>query len=219
MNEPRAVVWDLPTRLFHWLLVLLVIAQYGSGKFAWFDMQWHFYAGYATLTLLLFRFVWGLIGSESARFASFVRGPGAVIRYLRAWRDGTMKPARSHNPLGGWSALIMLVLLLAIVATGLATSDDIDWFGPLTSKFDHATIAFATRWHHWLGDILPWLIAIHVIGVILHERRGERLIAAMWHGRRVLAGAPLRQVTPWLALAATMLCAAVVYALLIWAGS
>ena len=113
--------------------------------------------------------------------------------------------------------MIMLAMLLAIVVTGLATSDDIDWFGPLTNKVSAATIAFATHWHHRLNDILPWVIAIHVIGVALHERRGERLVAAMWHGRRALVGAPLRQVTPWLALVAAALCAAAVYALVIWA--
>jgi len=84
MSPNRALVWDLPTRLFHWTLVLLVALQYASGEFGWLDLQWHVPAGYAALALLLFRAAWGFVGSDSARFAQFLRGPGAIRRYLRA---------------------------------------------------------------------------------------------------------------------------------------
>jgi cytochrome b len=214
MNTPRpVVVWDVPTRAVHWLLVALVSAQYASGKFGWFDMQWHIYAGYLTLVVVLFRLVWGFIGSDSARFRQFLRGPSAVFGYLRSWRNQPDAPGRTHNPLGGWSAVIMLCVLLAMALTGLATSDDIDWFGPWAATLDSATVRSATRWHHWLGDVLPWLIALHVAAIAWHELRGERLVATMLHGRRLLTGAAPRLTSAWLAVVAVVVCALVVYLL------
>lgn len=213
MSDTRAMIWDLPTRLFHWSLVLLVVAQFGSAKWGWFDMQWHFYGGYAILTLLLFRLAWGLVGGESARFANFLRGPAAVIRELR----GGQQPARTHGALGGWSVLLMLLLLLLVVASGFATSDDIDLFGPLTAKLDAATIRFATRWHHRLTDALIWLIALHILAIAAYEWRGKHLVAAMLHGRRQLDGAAPRLMSMRRALLLLLVCAAGVYALLQWA--
>lgn len=214
MNTATVVIWDLPTRLFHWALVLLIALQYASGEFHWFDMQWHLYAGYATLTLLLFRVIWGFVGSDSARFARFVRGPGGVLAYLR----GGAPAVATHNPIGGWATVIMLTLLFAIVISGLAASDDIDVFGPLTQKLDDATIRAATRWHHRLVDALPWLIALHVLAVLVHEWRGERLVAGMLHGRRRIdADAPLIRRWPR-ALLWLLLCVAAVWALLRYAA-
>ena len=139
MSPNRALVWDLPTRLFHWTLVLLVALQYASGEFGWLDLQWHVPAGYAALALLLFRAAWGFVGSDSARFAQFLRGPGAIRRYLR----GGQRVVHTHNPLGGWAALLMLLWLLAIALTGLASSDDIDVAGPLAAQLDDATVRAA----------------------------------------------------------------------------
>ncbi len=208
------MIWDLPTRLFHWSLVLLVLVQFGSAKWGWFDMQWHFYGGYATLTLLLFRLAWGWVGSESARFAYFLRGPSAVLSEFR----GTRQLGRTHGAVGGWSVVLMLLLLSLVALSGLATSDDIDWFGPLTAKLDADTIRFATRWHHRLTDLLMWLIVLHVFAIGWHEWRGKRLVEAMLHGRRQLDGPGLRIVSTRRALLLLLVCVAGVYALLQWAN-
>jgi len=213
MNAMRKMIWDLPTRLLHWLLVALVALQYASAQFHWLDMQWHIYVGYAILTLLLFRIAWGVLGSESARFSSFVRGPRAVRSFLRDWRRRQAPLQRSHNPIGGWSVLLMLALLLLLVLSGLASSDDIDWQGPLAAQLADATIAWATHWHHRLGDALPWLIALHVAGVIVHEWRGERVTAAMWHGRRDIVGDEPRRAPLSRALVLALLSALAVYVL------
>lgn len=215
MNDPRILVWDLPTRLFHWTLLLLVTLQYGSGQFGWFDLRWHVYAGYATLAVLLFRVVWGFVGSDSARFTRFVRGPRAVAAYLR-WRRGT---DATHNPLGGWAVVLMLLLLLAIAITGLASSDDIDVVGPLVAQFDDATVRSATRWHHRLTDLLPWLIGLHLLGVLVHEWRGERLVAGMWHGQRPIDGPAPRIASNGRAVFVLGVSAAAVYLLLRLAGA
>ena len=214
MNDSRLHVWDVPTRLFHWTLMLLVVLQFASGEFGWLDLQWHLYTGYATLALLLFRVLWGLVGSDSARFASFLRGPMATWQYLR----GGERVTCTHNPLGGWGVVLMLVLLFAIALTGLASSDDIDVFGPLAAHLDEATVRSATRWHHRLTAVLPWLVALHVLAVLVHEWRGERLIAAMWHGRREGDGSAPRIASTALAVTVLMISALAVSLMLWMAG-
>lgn len=217
MNASAPTLWDLPMRLFHWLLVLLVLLQYASGEFAWLDMQWHLYAGYATLTLLLFRIAWGFLGSESARFRNFVRSPALAWRYLRAWREHSAAQHASHDPIGGWGSLLMLGVLLAVVVTGLASSDDIDWSGPLAAWLDHDSVRTATRWHHRLVDLLPWLIGLHLAAVLLHEYRDRGFIAAMWHGRRMLDVEPPRLARRRHALLLLLALALLVFVLLRWA--
>src|SRR5262249_12671645 len=120
MNVVKAhaqLVWDLPTRMFHWLLVVLVALQFATAEFHLLDMRWHFWFGYATLALVLFRVLWGVFGSQTSRFADFVRGPTAVWGYLRSLAPAP-KPI-GHNPLGGWSVLAMLTCLLLQSVTGL----------------------------------------------------------------------------------------------------
>jgi cytochrome b len=110
-------VWDLPTRLFHWSLVALVVLQYATGQFHLLDMRWHYWFGYATLALLAFRVLWGFAGSQTSRFAEFLRGPGAVWRHVHAYLYTTPQSSIGHNPLGGWSVLAMLACLLLQAAT------------------------------------------------------------------------------------------------------
>lgn len=98
-------VWDLPTRAFHWLLVLLVAVQYASGEFGWPSMEWHYRCGYATLALVAFRLAWGLFGSQTSRFSDFLRGPREALRYANALLRGGEAHRAGHNPLGGWSVL------------------------------------------------------------------------------------------------------------------
>ena len=88
----KVAVWDLPTRLFHWALVALLALSWWSGKED--ELELHIYSGYAILTLLLFRILWGLFGSSTARFRNFLRGPAAVLAYLRDTRDGQAETLR-----------------------------------------------------------------------------------------------------------------------------
>jgi cytochrome b len=178
-------VWDLPTRLFHWALVLLVAAQFATGEFHWLSMQWHYRFGYATLALLLFRVAWGFAGSQTSRFTQFLRGPGNAWRYAKALVAG--HPARSvgHNPLGGWSVVAILLLLVAQAATGLFASDGIDTDGPLVDAVDSATVKWMTRIHH-LGEnaLIAWIV-LHLLAVLLHWLlRRDDLVTPMLTGRR-----------------------------------
>src|SRR5690606_20086129 len=101
-------VWDLPTRLFHWALVALIALQYASGEFEWLPMEWHYVLGYTTLALVVFRLLWGFAGSDTSRFRGFVRGPRAVARYVASVARNEDRRTPGHNPLGGWSVLLML---------------------------------------------------------------------------------------------------------------
>ncbi len=217
-NVTRSLVWDLPTRLFHWLLVALIVLQYASGEFGWLSMDWHFRLGYATLALILFRVLWGFCGSQSSRFGEFVRGPRAVLRYVADLARGRATHAPGHNPLGGWSVVLMLCAVAVQAVSGLLTSDDISEEGPLAARFSGATVAWMTSVHHWNRYLLLGLIVLHIGAVFAHRLwRGENLIAPMWHGH---AGVPpehrVRIVSVWRALPLLAISAAAVWALIAW---
>ena len=111
-------IWDLPTRTFHWAIVLLLPALWWTTQIDRLDL--HILLGETTLGLVLFRLIWGAIGSSTARFAGFVRGPGVVLRHIR----GKAEAAFGHNPAGGWSVIVMLLLLCVQVGLGLFVSDE-----------------------------------------------------------------------------------------------
>lgn len=174
-----APLWDAPVRLFHWALVALIAFSWWSGERH--EMEWHRTSGYTILGLIVFRLYWGVAGGRTARFAQFVRGPRAVVGYLRGGAGG----APGHNPLGGWSVVAMLGTVAAMVTAGLFAVD-VDGLesGPLADyvSFDQGRVAAA--WHGTIFDVLLALIALHVVAVLLYLLRGRNLIGAMIHGRR-----------------------------------
>ena len=133
-----APLWDVPVRAFHWLLIALIAFSWWSGENH--EMEWHRTSGYAILALVVFRLFWGLAGGRTARFARFVRGPRAVIAYVR----GGAGAAPGHNPLGGWSVVAMLATVAAMVTAGLFAVD-VDGLesGPLADyvTFDQGRMA------------------------------------------------------------------------------
>lgn len=189
-------VWDLPLRLFHWLLVLLVISSGVTGQFS-ADLgpraaRWHLLSGYGVLGLLLFRLLWGFAGSTYARFSSFVRGPRAVLDYCRELLG--QRPARlhlGHNPLGGWSVLAMLGCLAVQVACGLFLADeDLGIEGPL-AKHVAARISDGLAIVHQAGFyLLLALIATHLAAIAFYRfARGNNLVRPMLTGdKEVPAG-------------------------------
>ena len=133
MEAPQVEVpvWDAPVRIVHWLLVLLLIALVTTGLLGNDWLQWHMRGGFAMLTLVLFRIVWGFAGSRNARFVVFVRGPRAVRAYARSLRMRAHDVHANHNPLGAWMVIALLAALLLQCALGLFTNDDILYEGPL----------------------------------------------------------------------------------------
>ena len=215
-----ATVWDLPTRLFHWALVLLIAAQYASGEFGILSMEWHFYLGYATLALVVFRVLWGFAGSTTSRFAAFVRGPGAIMRYARESLAGRAPRVFGHNPIGGWSVVLMLASIFVQSVTGLFSSDDLTETGPLAARVSDATVAWMTHVHHLNRYVLLLLILGHVVAVSMHWfMHRENLVAPMWHGRgERVDGAPMRVAPAWRALVLLAVSAAAVALLVIFGG-
>jgi len=176
-------VWDLPTRVFHWALVLAVV---GAAYSVWVseNMVWHARFGYAVLALCVFRLVWGVVGGHWSRFASFVPSWQASRQYLSSSDED--KATLGHNPLGAWSVYALLIFLLLQVASGLGSDDDIGFNGPLAPLLSSNWVSWLTAYHADVGRwVLIGLIALHVLAVLFYtlvKRQG--LIQTMWHGLR-----------------------------------
>ena len=179
-------VWDLPIRIFHWGLVTLVIGLVATGLMGGNAMVWHMRFGFAVLSLLLFRVVWGLIGGRWSRFGSFIYAPGTVLAYLK----GSGKPEHSvgHTPVGAGSVFAMLLFLLAQVGTGLFSDDDIATSGPLAKFVSNAVVGSATWYHKNVGKYaLLLLVSLHLAAIVFYlVKRKENLIAPMVHGDKAL---------------------------------
>jgi len=192
-------VWDLPTRLFHWTLVVLVGLSWWSAENDQQDL--HLYLGYGVLSLLLFRIGWGLAGSSTARFSSFVRGPGAVVRYVR---DRFHWPLAGHAPLGALSVLALLAMLFVIVGTGLFAADEDGLFsGPLAYLVSVGVSDTMTGLHEELFDVLLVLIGLHVAAILLYRLAlGRNLLGPMITGKAELEPGvePMRPGNWWVAL-------------------
>lgn len=181
----RIMVWDLPTRLFHWLLVLLVVVSFVTVQIGGNDMQYHELTGFTILVLLLFRIVWGVVGGKASRFVSFVRGPAAVMAYARGLFRGETEPHLGHNPLGGWSILAMLAALLVQAGTGLFANDDIITEGPLYSWVSKATSYGLTQFHRFNASLITALVLLHLSAVFYYLFfKHENLIKPMISGKK-----------------------------------
>jgi cytochrome b len=156
-------VWDLPTRVFHWSLLLAFVAVYLTGDVL--DLlEPHQWFGLAMVGLLVFRLVWGVIGSTTARFSQFVRGKAAVSDYLNGRWQGV-----GHNPLGGWSVMAMLALLFAMVITGLFANNDADFAAPLTFLVSDGVSSLLTSAHHLLFKLLLVVVAVHIGAIFFYK--------------------------------------------------
>ncbi|MBY0267527.1 MAG: cytochrome b/b6 domain-containing protein [Burkholderiales bacterium] len=205
-------VWDLPVRLFHWLLVLLIGFSWLSGEMEWMD--WHFYSGYAVLALILFRILWGFVGSTHARFGDFLYGPGAVIGYIRTLPSRTAAKFAGHNPLGGISVVLILLCVLLQTGTGLFSNDDILYEGPLYKHVTKELSDWLTTIHKYNFNILLALIGVHVAAVLYYLLyKSENLIKPMFTGRKQLppGTVPAKMASAWLALVLIAACAVMVW--------
>ena len=197
----RARLWDGPTRLTHWLVVGLLGFSWWSAETD--HMDWHRWSGYVVLGLVVFRLYWGLFGSQSARFASFVKGPRATLAYMATLGKRAPSDVAGHNPLGAVSVVLILLLLAAQVTFGLFAVD-IDGLesGPLSTYVDFDTGRLFAKWHHWSFTGLQVMAVLHVSAVIFYlVYKRQNLIRPMITGRRDFPADPGLRFAPWWSLA------------------
>jgi cytochrome b len=175
-------VWDLPTRLFHWALVVCIIGLVTTAQIGGNAMEWHFRFGYSVLTLLLFRLLWGFFGGHWSRFSTFLYSPARLLRYIRGQADGV--PPLGHNPLGALSVFAILGLLLLQVATGLFSDDEIAAVGPLSKLASGALVSQLTYYHKEIGKLMVlFLVVLHIGAIVFYRiKRKKDLIRPMLVG-------------------------------------
>ena len=210
-------VWDLPTRIFHWLLAAAVIGSLISANVGGAAMEWHFRLGYAVLSLLLFRLVWGVVGGHWSRFSTFLYSPATLWRHI----SGRARPehAVGHSPTGALSVFGMLVFLLLQVAAGLFSDDDISAYGPLGKFVSNGVVESATFYHTSVGKfVVLALIVAHLMAIAYYLfKKKNNLVRPMLSGDKAtdILVPPSRDDanSRWLALAIFVICASLVAAM------
>jgi len=213
----KIAIWDLPTRLFHWTLAALIAFSWWTAEEHHDDL--HLYSGFAILSLLLFRILWGLVGSSTARFVNFVRGPKAILDYATTLHRRDTPHAHGHNALGAISIVVMLGLVLTVVVLGLFAVDvDGLYSGPLSSYVTFKQGRHIAHLHYDWFNILLWMIGLHLAAVLfyfLYKR--QNLIGPMISGkRRGEASEPQLKIVPfWRFVIGAVIVSAIVYAVYI----
>ncbi|TSE19388.1 CytB-hydogenase: Ni/Fe-hydrogenase, b-type cytochrome subunit [Tepidimonas alkaliphilus] len=217
-------VWDLPTRLFHWLLAASVAGLVITGNLGGNWMTWHQRLGYAVLALLLFRLFWGLWGGRWSRFGSFLYSPATLWAYLRGRAPAEV--SIGHSPLGALSVWALLLALAVQVGTGLISDDEIAFVGPLARYVESSTAYAATAWHKSTGKLIVLaLVGLHVAAIGVYHWRGQALLPPMLHGdKRLPVGTPASADGArerWRAVALALLSAMLTWAIVqaeLWLG-
>ena len=216
------LVWDLPVRLFHWLLAVAILGAWVTHKMGTGAFTWHLWFGYASLVLVAFRVVWGFVGPRHARFTDFLHGPSTVWRYARDWLSPRSVSHLGHNPLGGWMVVVLLLVVAAEGVSGLFANDEIFSTGPLYGYVSDATSDQFSAWHRVMADGLWYAIGLHILAVAAYLLlRGENLVGPMFTGRKRGSWIHASETTPgsraWLALLIAAACALLLYAIVVTA--
>ena len=178
-------VWDIPTRLFHWSIVVLFVFLILTGENGdWLER--HMQAGYLLSGLVMFRILWGFLGSYHARFATFLRSPIVAARYaLNLFTTGRIAHYHGHNPAGSYMVVLLLLALLLQAAAGLVTTDDIFWAGPFYDSVPDSVAKLGATIHRTFPTYLQMFVLVHIVAVLYHKFRfREALMMAMVHGKK-----------------------------------
>jgi cytochrome b len=207
-------VWDVPTRLFHWAIVMLVATSWFTAQNGF--MRVHMWSGLLLLTLLIFRVAWGLLGSTTARFSDFVSGPGKVLGYVRDLARGSKRLYGGHNPAGGWMVVMLIGALALQAVTGLFANDGVHFDGPLAALVSAEASDRVTNWHGMIFNFILLLVWMHVVAVFFYLCvHRENLVGPMVTGRKkvthVPAGLELRFASVWFAALIVTLAAGIVW--------
>ena len=187
--KPLVRVWDIPTRLFHWSVVVLLCVSWFSADQGY--MRVHLVSGLTLLALLLFRIAWGLVGSTTARFSNFLHPPRRVMGYLKGLAGGDKIFYAGHNPAGGLMVLALIAVLLAQVATGLFANDGVRFSGPLALLVSEDTSSLITGIHGLIFDLILLLVWCHIVAVGFYLLvKGDNLVWPMVTGKKHRAHLP-----------------------------
>ncbi|QBF83937.1 cytochrome B [Shewanella maritima] len=179
-QKTKSIVWDLPVRVFHWGIVVLMGGLWWTAEQG--EMEWHQILAYVLAALLVMRWFWAAAGSQTAKFSDFIRSPKAVISYAL---NRSPSPTLGHNPLGGYMVLALMLMLTVQLVTGLFATDDIFTEGPLYAYVSSEQASWLTWLHKTNFTALQIFIAAHILAVILHQFKGDKLIQAMFSGKKL----------------------------------
>jgi cytochrome b len=201
-------VWDLPMRLFHWLVVVLVAAAYVTWRGNWMD--WHAWIGEAVLALVFWRLLWGFFGSDTARFSNFLAAPRLALQHLAQIRQREPDREPGHNPAGGWMVLLLLALLLGETLTGVYVGNDVADEGPLTELTPAPIANLITALHRQLWQALLAAVVLHLLAIFAYfALKRHNLLLPMVTGRKRLpAGVASPRMASLARALAALLCAA-----------
>jgi cytochrome b len=185
-EEKRPVkAWDIGVRAFHWLLVVLVVNAWVTAEWGDMEMRWHKWNGYAIFFILAFRLAWGFLGGHTARFINFIYGPVKIFAYARGLLARKPPKYLGHNPLGALMVLLMLVVLLAQVASGLFSSDGLFAYGPLSGLVSESRAEDFALIHEWGFYLVLLLVVMHVGAIMIYQFvLRENLIKPMFTGKK-----------------------------------
>jgi cytochrome b len=212
-------VWDLPVRFFHWSLAILFVFMILSVKVFDNMMEWHMRAGYAMISLIVFRILWGIVGSYYARFSQFIYSPVRSVRYAFQIITGKAEHYLGHNPAGGWMVVVLILGIGLQGLTGLFISDEILWDAPFYGVLSDELTSLAGTIHFNLEFYLQIFVGFHIAAVLWHRfRYQDPLIGAMLHGDKPTSGQSdvVESKTPWIAF---FICFAIALSLFVWLWS
>jgi cytochrome b len=184
MSDKKKLIWDIPTRVFHWAIVIALCYSWYSMEIEE-DLDHHFLSGYLALGLIVFRLIWGVIGSRYARFGSFVYRPAEIGAYAKTFfgRDGGRYAG--HNPMGGLSVLVLLLLILIQASTGMFADDEYYYFAPLNNLVSASTASVITQFHGMNAKFILAFALLHIVAIIFYRLyKREELAMAMITGRK-----------------------------------
>ena len=181
----KVVAWDLYTRLFHWLLVILIVSAWFTAEFGDMEMKWHKLNGYSIFVLLVFRILWGILGSSTARFKGFFYSPAKTFAYAKTFNEDSPDKYLGHNPLGSWMVFLLLCNVMLQIGTGLFSSDELFAYGPLSDYVNESVARQFTFVHELSFIALMTFIALHISAVLVYLFfRKENLIRPMINGKK-----------------------------------
>jgi cytochrome b len=210
-------VWDLPVRLFHWTLVILIFVSWLTQELGRMDL--HKLCGYTIMALLLFRLAWGFVGSDTARFSKFLRSPLAAFRHLGQLHRREPDTEIGHNAAGGWMVLVMLGMLAVQVGSGLFSNDDVLTEGPLAHFVSKETSDWLSHVHSVNFKLIEAVIVLHVLAIATYALlKGHNLVRPMITGKKRMPGATRapRMASPLLAIVILAIAGGAVAAMVRW---